>query len=468
MISRTTPLIGFAIAALAVLGQAATAAGPRTHAEMGQRAWDRHILETPEMLPGLVEFRTDTEAMRAFYSGTLFPDFGYGGINDDAAEYAHWHPYQQVYLEYLLERFPPPWDAAARREIAFFFGILCHGVGDVPWHFDEDGHKSLLTMAREEDNSGHGFTEHITDIFSHVLFDLEPDVRGNFVWLTRTAQTVFERAGIAVTAEELKRGCRKLEAEWMRGARLGPIVYPYFQAKIPWCRAHFEDYYYGGVDHGAALTAMCIRYYYAQLRGWHYYQNIPIQASAFPRGDPFTPCVDAVIADDGEMETGYLAVGRGAHALLRFDLSNLPPSYAVEHATLWLRRTGEPVSRPMSVTCHEITHPWCPVEADWHTAGPEDAAWPVPGAEGAYTPSPFALNRVTAESSEWLAWDVTGLVRHWVSGRRPNYGVLLKVDSRTETATHLPLRFYSSAAQQARPDGYGGTAVEYRPVLVVR
>ncbi|HOD51470.1 MAG TPA: zinc dependent phospholipase C family protein [Candidatus Hydrogenedentes bacterium] len=436
-----------ALLSLVLLALPAIAAGPRTHAEIGQRAWDQHLVTDPEMLPGLAGLRGDDQAMRAFYCGATFPDFGHNKINHEAAEYAHWYPYQQAYFEYMKEHFPPPWDDAARREIAFFLGILCHGVGDTPWHFDEDGHKSLLTMARETDRAGHGLTEHITDIFSHVLFDIEPDPRSEFVWLTGTAQAVFERAGVAVTPEELARGCRKLEGEWFRGAHLGPIAYPYFQAKIPWCRAHYEDYYYGGLEHGAALTAMCIRYYYARLNGWHYYQNIPIQACAFPRGEPYTPCMDAAIpAGDEEAGGSILTVGHGACARLRFDVSDIASPEQFEGAALWLRLVDGPVAGAVEITGHAMTG--------------EDAA--------DHEPSPRARPRMADVSSSWMVWDVTALVRQWVREPAGNYGMLLKTAPGADTDAVPAVRFYSSSALKARPDGYGGTVVAFRPILVVR
>ena len=435
------------VCAILVTAFSALAAGPRTHAEMGQRAWDQYILAAPDMLPGLAEFRPDAEAMRAFYSGCTFPDFGYNGINEDAAEYAHWYPYQQAYLAHLLETYPPPWNEAARREVAFFLGILCHGVGDIPWHFDEDGHKSLLTMARENDNAGHGFTEHITDLFSHVLFELEPEPRGRFVWPVETARTVFERADVAVTRDELVRGCDKLEGQWLRGARLGPVAYPYFQAKIPWCRAHYEDYYYGGVEHGAALTAMCINYYYARLNGWRYYQNIPIQASAFPHGEPYLPCEDGVIPELAEGTGGAtLSVGPNARAWLRFDVSDIASAKTIERATLWLRRVDEPVSGAVEI-------------AVYGQRG-EDA--------DDREPSPEALERIDGASPMWVAWDVTSIAGEWVRGLRPNLGLLLEARAMPEGGGAAAIRFYSSEALQARPDGYGGTVVAFRPVLVVR
>ena len=36
-----------------------------------------------------------------------------------------------------------------------------------------------------------------------------------------------------------------------------------------------DGYYFGGVDHGGALTAVWLKYYYARLIGSRYYQEVP-------------------------------------------------------------------------------------------------------------------------------------------------------------------------------------------------
>lgn len=285
---------GLPVLLTVVFAAGAWAAGGTTHCEMGQRAWDQYLVPERDMLPGLADLRADDDAMRAFYCGCVFPDFGYDGINADAAEYAHWYPFHNAYFEYIKERFPPPWDSEARRHVAFFLGVICHGVGDTPWHFDEGGDKSFITAAREHDANEDA--DVVAEIFGLVLFRLRPRLAGCYWWACDDALAVFQRCGVAVTRDEIERGCRTQEAEWKKGAMFGPIAYPVFESRYPWTRKHFEDYYYGGVQHGAALTAMCIRQYYARWQGWHVYQNTPLRKVVFPGERPYLPCVNATVS----------------------------------------------------------------------------------------------------------------------------------------------------------------------------
>ncbi|MBC7227876.1 MAG: DNRLRE domain-containing protein, partial [Thermoflexales bacterium] len=69
-----------------------------------------------------------------------------------------------------------------------------------------------------------------------------------------------------------------------------------------------------------------------------------------------------------------------------------------------------PGGAPMSV--YPVAEDW-PAGVDWY----DMATWPELG-------SPVATTQVTSDGG-WFSWDVTGLVREWASGARPNDGLAL-------------------------------------------
>ncbi len=56
------------------------------------------------------------------------------GHQPDASEDAHWPKFWKATVEYIHETYPQPWNAKAKGLIAFFFGLISHGVADVTWH----------------------------------------------------------------------------------------------------------------------------------------------------------------------------------------------------------------------------------------------------------------------------------------------------------------------------------------------
>lgn len=425
----------------------ADAAGPLTHCEMGRRAWEDYLKREEAMFPGISAFWSNDALKYAFYSGCTFPDTMQDGINGDAAEYAHWYEYQKAYADVLKQKVTMPWNEEALRRIAFYFGIVCHDVGDIPWHFDEGPHKSLISACQEHDKVGH-FIDHAGEVFSQVLFDLDGiRMPGHFYWAQDDAFEAFQCNTINVTRKELQEGCERQETEWDMAATLAPLAYPVFQWKWPWSRAHFEDYYYGGVDSGAALTAACLRYCYATLQGWHLYQNVFVKNAVFSKDGPHSPITDGTVQmNDPQQVTvkeEVLSVSKTAgaetQAFLRVALDDLAASSLQNEAALWLYLTAPP-EKSMTVGIHAIESP--AIVAKEATS---------------------SLSLQAGEGPGWRKWNVAPLVRQWAEKPSTNLGIRVAVDDGEGVVA-----FHSSDAMKARPDGYGGSVMAYRPMLIVR
>ena len=85
-----------------------------------------------DMLPPgeLRTFLSDPEVRQALRSGSVFPDSGYAA-DDEYGEMAHWEPFTDAYLRWIVERHPAPWTSVEdRRRVAFLLGAMSHGLAD--------------------------------------------------------------------------------------------------------------------------------------------------------------------------------------------------------------------------------------------------------------------------------------------------------------------------------------------------
>ncbi len=119
--------------------------------------------------------------------------------------------------------------------------------------------------------------------------------------------------------------------------------------------------------------------------------------------------------------------------LLEFDLSSLPEGYHLKEATLslyvvavyvWDTSYWKPVNElTRTIELHAITTDWMGWSFTyWTYATYPDEEWKTPGGDFA-----AVTDSVTVEkTSTWNSWTVTGDVRAWYEGAKPNYGWLLK------------------------------------------
>ena len=192
-------------------------AGQRTHLEMGKRALDAHLADVETMLPGFRELFADPEAIAAYYAGCMFPDWGFGKINDQAAEDAHWRKFQEAYYQFLKEKYPRPWDEDERTRIAFFMGIICHGMTDLPWHFSKEGHASLLSMSWAADRAGHSETEFAYDLFLYRDGIPPGKLIPKLKWPMNDIHEVYRRFGTIIPEGQLEKSLQRTHAMWNGG-----------------------------------------------------------------------------------------------------------------------------------------------------------------------------------------------------------------------------------------------------------
>lgn len=136
---------------------------------------------------------------------------------------------------------------------------------------------------------------------------------------------------------------------------------------------------------------------------------------------------------------------------LRFSLPPdlLAPGEAIAQAVFWIYYVplplppvaGSPSAGPAELWCHEVTASWSETTLTWNN-------------KPRYEPEPFD-GRAAVENYGLIWCNVTGLVRDWFSGARPNYGIAL-----TNSKPHA-ISFYSFEAPPSQVDP------NFRPSLAI-
>lgn len=477
--------VTFVLMVVALAATGAWGAGGRTHREGGARGWEKYLRQPGPGFDGLAELLDEPETAHAYLSGCIFPDWGYLNVNRDASEASHWGAFLVGYQQYLKETCPPPWDAQARKRIAFFLGVVTHGVTDIPWHFTHGEHRALERKGDEMGDAGnYDMACHI--INQHDLGSL-PHMNGLTFCPVDDVLAVFDRTGIHATPPELELGIKHLTGATLFTTHFGNFLYQKSLEQVPWAGAHYIDYYYGGVEHMAALTAMWMRWHYSRLSDQYFFQSTPEYGIQPPNYVPYLGCADAVIDADAPLDNSgaepFLEVRGGRderRTLLRFDISEVPAGAAVAEACLWLYVMAGHEGDAVEVCA--VNKPWqegagvtSPIngcngrtalaeEVTWKNTGRDGVVWTSPGGDVDSRAACTLQLETTAPEGDWVSCNITALVRRWIDSPETNCGMLLKAAGSSVSA-----RFLSSEAFQSNTTGYcGATRIAYRPALTLK
>jgi uncharacterized repeat protein (TIGR01451 family) len=143
-------------------------------------------------------------------------------------------------------------------------------------------------------------------------------------------------------------------------------------------------------------------------------------------------------------------------ALLRFDLSEIPPGATIDEA--WLELYAGGWSGPgcdITIGAYAISNTVTIKETTWNEAH-SGTAWIGAGCSDMLLDRrPVPEYRLTTSGPrKWYRFDLTGLVQEWVSGALPNNGVLLRQEE------SLPFTYFFTSHECSDP--------ALRPRLVVR
>ena len=143
---------------------------------------------------------------------------------------------------------------------------------------------------------------------------------------------------------------------------------------------------------------------------------------------PITNCVDTWISNEVRdanfctSPTLWIGHGTNYRALLRFDLSKIPPSAGIVTAKLWLyadRLTGPSGRR--RIRCYRLNRDWTCSATTW--CSPWDTTVECMNGGGLY--DQVVRSWVDLEDAGLLSLDVTEYVKYWEAQPAENYGMIL-------------------------------------------
>ena len=180
-------------------------------------------------------------------------------------------------------------------------------------------------------------------------------------------------------------------------------------------------------------------------------QTITFQRGVAPVSG-FAGVYDTFISNFGDTTTNYgisptleLRANDTRAALLRFDISSLPPTANIVNAELSVHVDYKTNDFTMPVNLYRVVRPWNEMEATWLNAT-NSTLWGLAGANsGSDRITTAAASVVMASANQWYQFDVTNLVRTWVTNAADNKGVILKAGTGNNVAYSLRSSEYFSA-----------------------
>lgn len=160
-----------------------------------------------------------------------------------------------------------------------------------------------------------------------------------------------------------------------------------------------------------------------------------------------------------ELKVGYDSTHEENHALLEFNLAEIPVGVSVLAAKLGLYVTAHSTSTAKAVGVYRVTKPWT-TSATWDTYDGTHA-WSTPGGDYANpeTESDASVNPSVGASTGWYYWYPTRMVQEWANttnapeyeGKHEGYaneGLIVKDETDNQTANLLTIASPSASSDQ--------------------
>ncbi|KAI1313394.1 Glycosylphosphatidylinositol specific phospholipase D1 [Mortierella claussenii] len=179
----------------------------------------------------------------------------------DAYEKAHWPPFTEASVRYILETYPRPWTDHAKALIAFLFGTVSHSLGDMSWHalqgLDAGFIKALADTSFQGDYSkGHTLADIGAEFVLSHMSKMDHLVT-KWKVPVKDISEIYRRMGYKVPGPVLSHCMRNGYAGAQANARLGSQLFPVYASKSPFLIEQVEDYPMGGLRDMAEWTVDC-------------------------------------------------------------------------------------------------------------------------------------------------------------------------------------------------------------------
>ncbi|KAF9143994.1 Glycosylphosphatidylinositol specific phospholipase D1 [Linnemannia schmuckeri] len=198
------------------------------------------------------------------FAGSFFPDWGYnciGKLYNEAAEEAHWPPFAEAAVRYILETYPKPWDDHTKQLITFLFGTVSHSLGDMSWHALRGLSSGFIGVLAETSFGGDYSKGHtLADIGAEFVLTHMGKIDHLITsWKVpvKDITEIYKRMGYRVPGPVLSHCMRNGFAGIQANARLGSQLFPIYAPQSPFLIEQVEGYPLGGLRDMTEWTVDC-------------------------------------------------------------------------------------------------------------------------------------------------------------------------------------------------------------------
>lgn len=231
----------------------------------GQTSHQHITVDAVPMLPPgeLADLLARDDVRDAFLNGAMFPDGGYA-VGDDYGEMAHWEPLQDLYLQWILQNHPAPFDDAGAKHVAFYLGMLSHGMADQLYD------ATYMERSRAWDPA-ESWAQYSMDEATDVAYAA---IRGEGVvperWWPRELLPLFEARGHVVDEDTVDQGQQLLglAIRYVGASAQYEETVANYTAQFPWACTHQVDAdVVGNPPHEAEVVAAYWQVAWDRLNG---------------------------------------------------------------------------------------------------------------------------------------------------------------------------------------------------------
>ncbi|KAF9091286.1 Glycosylphosphatidylinositol specific phospholipase D1 [Mortierella sp. GBA35] len=197
-------------------------------------------------------------------AGSFFPDWGYnciGKLYNEAAEEAHWPPFAEAAVRYILETYPTPWDDYTKQLITFLFGTVSHSLGDMSWHALRGLDSGFIRVLADTSFGGDYSKGHtLADIGAEFVLGHMGKIDHLITsWKVpvKDITEIYKRMGYRVPGPVLSHCMRNGFAGVQANVRLGGQLFPIYAPQSPFLIEQVENYPMGGLRDMTEWTVDC-------------------------------------------------------------------------------------------------------------------------------------------------------------------------------------------------------------------
>ena len=183
----------------------------------------------------------EPEVFSAALYGAAFPDSGYWADEPphrEFAEYSHWEPFVQGFIEYIRDNYPPPFETLEQRQlVGFLMGCAAHGLQDEV--FDS----LFLLQLRERDGQGQDQADGGTDFLlydeGHIRFPVEEFVP------TDVLLDLYADLSQEIDAQTIREGVDAQTRSYVNPTLIATFSMAFVEETreiLPWGSRHYLDH----------------------------------------------------------------------------------------------------------------------------------------------------------------------------------------------------------------------------------